>query len=112
MKNFLPKKEIIVLQEAHHAARDKRKADRIKTVLLLNQGYKYSEIAKILLLNDSTTREYFKEYQELGLEGLVEDNYSGSDSFLTTEEQTELTLYLKDITLKTVKEVIYAVLVA
>lgn len=109
MKSFLSQEEIVVLQEAHHAAREKRKADRIKTVLLLNQGYPYSEIAKILLINDSTARDYFKEYQDLGLDGLVEDNYSGSDSFLTTREQTELTLYLKDVTLKTVKEVVFYV---
>lgn len=109
MKSFLSKEEIIVLQEAHHAARDKRKADRIKTVLLLNQGYPYSEIARILLLNDSTVREYFKEYQELELDGLVEDNYSGSESFLSGQEQQALTLYLKEHTLKTVKEVVFYV---
>ena len=109
MKNFLSKEDIIVLQEAHHAAREKRKADRIKTVLLLNQGYPYSEIARILLINDSTAREYFKEYQKLGLDGLVEDNYSGSESFLTTEEQQSLTLYLKQHTLKTVKEIVHYV---
>lgn len=109
MKNFLPKEDIIVLQEAHHAARDKRKADRIKTVLLLNQGYPYSEIARILLLNDSTAREYFKEYQDLGLDGLVEDNYSGSDSFLSVSKQQELTQYLKSRTCKTVKEIVFYV---
>lgn len=109
MRNFLPKEDIIVLQEAHHAAREKRKADRIKTVLLLNQGYKYSEIARILLLNDSTVREYFKEYKSLGLDGLVEDNYSGSESFLSSQEQQALTLYLKKKTLKTVKEVTFYV---
>jgi len=109
MKNFLPKEDIIVLQETHHAARDKRKADRIKTVLLLNQGYKYSEIARILLLNDSTVREYFKEYQSLGLDGLVEDNYSGSESLLSVSEQQALILHLKEHTLKTVKEVVFYV---
>ena len=97
MKSFLSPDEIVILQEAHHAAREKRKADRIKTVLLLNQGYPYSEIAKILLLNDSTVREYFKEYQELKLDGLVEDNYSGSESFLSTKEQQTLTWYLKEM---------------
>ena len=106
MKNFLSKEDIIVLQEAHHAAREKRKADRIKTVLLLNQGYPYSEIARILLINDSTAREYFKEYKSLGLDGLVEDNYSGSESFLTTVEQQGLTLYLKNTTYHTVKQVV------
>jgi len=92
MKNFLSSYEVGILQEAHHAAREKRKADRIKTILLLNQGYSYQEIARILLLDDSTARQYFKEYQTLSLDGLVEDNYSGSESFLTSLEQQELTL--------------------
>ena len=109
MKNFLSKDEVIVLQEAHHAARDKRKADRIKTVLLLNQGYLYSEIAKILLLNDSTARNYFKEYQDLGLDGLVADNYSGSPSFLSVSETQELILHLKSKTFPAVKEVVFYV---
>jgi transposase len=106
MKNFLSPGEVGILQEAHHAAREKRKADRIKTILLLNEGYPYPEIARILLLDDSTTRQYFKEYQALGLDGLVEDNYSGSESFLTTNEQQELTLYLKNHTHHSAKEVV------
>lgn len=109
MKSFLSQEEIVVLQEAHHAAREKRKADRIKTVLLLNQGYPYSEIAKILLINDSTVREYFKEYKSLGLDGLVEDNYSGSESFLLVSEQQELILHLKTQTYPAVKEVVFYV---
>lgn len=109
MKNFLSPDEIIVLQEAHHAARDKRKADRIKTVLLLNQGYPYSEIAQILLINDSTAREYFKEYKSLGLDGLVEDNYSGSESFLSVSQTQELVLHLKAKTYPAVKEVVFYV---
>lgn len=109
MKNFLPPDEVDILKEAHHAAREKRKADRIKTILLLNKGYSYQEIARILLIDDSTARQYFKEYQALGLDGLVEDNYSGSESFLTISEQQQLTLYLKEHTLKTVKEVVFYV---
>ena len=109
MKNLLSKEEVIILQEAHHAASEKRKADRIKTVLLLNQGYPYSEIARILLVNDSTVREYFKEYKELGLDGLVEDNYNGSESFLSTVQQEELTLYLKGETYHSVKQIVFYV---
>lgn len=112
MKNFLSKEDVIILQEAHHAAHEKRKADRIKTVLLLNQGYSYSVIAKILLLNDSTVRKYFKEYQSLGLDGFVEDNYSGSESFLAVSEQQELITHLKQQTYKTVKDVVCYVLTA
>ncbi len=43
------------------------------------------------------------------MDGLVEDNYLGSESFLSTKEQQTLILYLKDHTLKTVQEVVFYV---
>jgi hypothetical protein len=41
MKDFLQPKEVDVLEEAHRAAQQKRAADRIKTILLLNEGYSW-----------------------------------------------------------------------
>ena len=52
-----------IMIEAHQAERNKRQADRIKTILLLDEGRPYSEITKILLLDDTTIRRYEKEYQ-------------------------------------------------
>ena len=40
-----------------HKAEDGRKfADRIKTILLLDDGYSYSQISKVLFLDDQTIR--------------------------------------------------------
>ena len=53
----------MILKEAHRAAQEKRHADKIKTILLLNEGWSYEQISKALLLDDSTPRRYFKVWE-------------------------------------------------
>ncbi len=95
MRNFLTAEEVTILQEAHHDSRLKKRADRIKAILFLNQGFSFEQTARLLMLDEGTIRRYVKEFKEGGVDLLVEDNYSGSESFLTTFEQQELVLYLK-----------------
>jgi transposase len=106
MKDFLTAKEIAILQEAHRSCRLRKSADRIKTVLALNEGLSYEQIAKLLLLDDTTTRRYYKEFKEAGIDGLLEDRYHGSNPLLTISEQQELTLHLKEHVYQTVKDII------
>jgi transposase len=106
VKTFLSAQEVIILREAHRASRSKKHADRIKTILLLNIGYSYSEVAKVLFLDDTTTRTYFSEYQKGGLDELVEDKYEGRLSFLKLDEQKELVLYLDENLQHTIKEIV------
>lgn len=106
MKNFLTAREIVTLKEAHHAAFARKNADRIKSILLLNEGFSYEQVAKMLLLDDTTIRRYEKEFKKGGVDELVEANYKGSDSFLSTFEQQELVLHLKKTTYPTVKEIV------
>jgi transposase len=88
----LEQREIMI--EAHQAERNKRQADRIKTILLLDEGRPYSEIAKILLLDDTTIRRYEKEYQTDGLDNILEDNYKGGPRSLSVIQEEELKLYI------------------
>ena len=67
----------IVLEEFHRACLDKRTADRIKAILLIADGFTYSQIEKILLLDERTLNRYKKMYIEHGIDGLVENNYQG-----------------------------------
>ncbi len=110
MKNFLTAREVVILREAHYDSRFRKRADRIKAILFLNQGFSYEQTAKLLMLDETTIRRYGKEFKQGGVDSLVEDNYSGSESFLTTSKQQQLTAYLKVHTLKTVKEVVFYVL--
>lgn len=105
MKDFLEPKEVEVLEEAHHAAQGKRAADRIKTMLLLNEGYSYAIIAHILRLDETTIWRYYKEFKKRGIDGLLEDRYHGSVGYLSQTQETELAEHLKGHTYQTVKAV-------
>jgi transposase len=67
-----------VLQEAHHSSPFRKSADRIKTILFLNIGLSYRQTAELLMLDETTIRRYEREYKKSGLDGLLEDHYSGS----------------------------------
>lgn len=101
VENFLSKKEVEILKEAHQACKKKRQADRIKTILLLHKGYSFAQIAEILMVDDSTLRRYELDYLEGGLDALLKDHYSGGLGFLSMQEQAELkehleqTMYIK-----------------
>ena len=50
---------------SHKKERDRRICDRIKAVLLYDDGYSYTEIAKILLLDDETIRRHIQDYKSI-----------------------------------------------
>lgn len=106
MKDFLTAQEVLILKEAHHSARLRKSADRIKTILLLNQGLSYEQIAKLLLLDETSVRRYYNEYKQTGVDGLLEYRYHGSNGFLTHQQEQELTIHLKEYIYQTVKEVV------
>lgn len=106
MGDFLTAQEVNILREAHYSQQYRKQADRIKAILFLNQGFDFEQTARLLMLDETTIRRYLKEFKLTGVDGLLEDHYSGSESFLSIREQQELILYLKDHTLRTVKEVV------
>jgi transposase len=67
----------------HRHTKDRRQADRIKTVLLLDQGWEYRRIAEALFLDDSTLRSYIQQYETNGLDELLHDNFTGSKKQLS-----------------------------
>lgn len=52
-------------------------ADRIRVLLLLDSGEISSDIARFLFLDESTIRNYKRKYKEGGIEKLVNDYYEG-----------------------------------
>ena len=96
----------MILEDAHHITKEKRFADKIKAVLLLNEGWSYEQIAKALLLDNTTLRRYFKIYQRKGLDGLLKNLYGGSESKLHPEQCTELKAHLEQITYPSTKPIL------
>ena len=62
MERRLTAQERADLQIRHKKERDKRVCDRIKAVLAYDDGYSYSEIGRILLLDDETIRRHVEGY--------------------------------------------------
>jgi transposase len=102
MERILGKKERENLICRHRQERDKRICDRIKAILAYDDGYTYSEIAKILLLDDETIRRHIEDY--LRENKLFPEN-GGSESFLTEKEAKELIEHLQEITYLYVKDI-------
>jgi len=106
MGEFLTEKQKIILQEAHHSSRFRKNADKIKTILMLDKGLSYAQIAELLLLDEMTIRRYEKEYKTSGVDGLLECRYHGSSGLLNVMQEEALTSHLKGHTYQTVKEVV------
>ena len=62
MDKFLSKKQRQELIDDHRVEHNRRFADRIKSILLLDQGYSFTDVASILLLDETTVRRYKKSY--------------------------------------------------
>ena len=52
------------LKKQHKLERDKRICDRIKAVLMYDDGYSIAEIGKVLLLSDEGIRKHLIDYHE------------------------------------------------
>jgi transposase len=99
----LTEDKINELVSLHKRERDKRICDRIKAVLLINEGYSYEQVAKILLVDDDTVRRHVQEY--LTSEKLKNNN-KGSESKLNRQQTDELVKHLQDKTFINVKPII------
>ena len=87
---------------SHKKERDKRICDRIKAVLAHDDGYTYSEIANILLLDDETIRRHINDY--FSAHKLAPEN-GGSQSYLSEAQSHELKFYLELKTFLHVKDI-------
>lgn len=102
MTKYLTIKERENLLDAHRRERDGRIRDRIKTVLAYDDGYSYTEIARILLLDDETIRRHIKDYFK---HKKLQPENGGSDSKLSESESQQLIMHLREKTYLYVKDI-------
>ena len=81
-KILLSNSEVKHLKILHKRETNRKLADRIKTLILLNDGWNYSQISKILLLDDQTIINYESRYFKGGIDGLLASDYKGELSAL------------------------------
>lgn len=106
MYKFLDKNQRQELLDELAIERSRRYADRIRVILLLDDGEKYRDIAKFLFLDEGTIANYRKRYIEGGLEGLILDNYSTRRIKLSEDEEKLLATDLDSKIFASTKEVV------
>lgn len=102
MKNFLTDEKRKELRAAHRKERDRRVADRIKAVILKDQGWPCNKIAVALMLDQETINEHIKSY--LKNQKLKPEN-GGSECKLKNEQLTELIKHLDEFTYTKTKDI-------
>ena len=95
-ETFLSPKDRAELLREHKLERNKRNADKIKVILLLDDNWTMEKIAHILFIDMSTVKNYKKKYEEVGLEYLLTDNYIGASTKLSIEQENELVVHLRN----------------
>ena len=102
----LSKAKIAELETLHRSLRDKRQADRVKAVIALSNGWSATQVAEILLFDETTSRHYFERYQQGGAAALLDDNCSGAEPKLDAHQIKELEGHLEDHLFTDAKSVI------
>lgn len=90
------------LKQKHRRERDGRVRDRIKAVLLHDQGYSRTEISQILLLDDETIRRHIEDFFR---KTKLKPENGGSHSKLNKEQNAQLIAHLLDNTYLYVKNI-------
>lgn len=103
MKNFLSLEERSHLKLQHKRERDGRVRDRIKAVLLYDEGWTYEQIAYVLLLTHEAIRQHILDYQS---SQKLKPQSGGSSEILTSEQSQLLEKHLQEHTYLYVKDII------
>jgi len=91
MQTFLTPSERTSLKLAHRSERDRKIGDRMKVVLLCDQGESFAVIAKFLFIDEQTARRHMQDYfNDKKLDG----SSGGSVGKLSTEQATQLSARL------------------
>jgi transposase len=101
---FLTTDQVIQYKKQHKRSISAKEKDRIKSILMLNNGYSFEEIAEILIMDEDSIRRWLNLYLEGGIEALSVNNYKGSDPFLSSEYQAEFAHYMDGHIFLTSKE--------
>jgi transposase len=84
------------IKQLHRFCKQRRFADRLKALLLLDKGFSCVEVGHILLLDDDTVRGYANQYLNQGAQSLLSDNNKGTSPFLKLGQLELLDLHLSD----------------
>ncbi|MCB1068415.1 MAG: IS630 family transposase [Simkania sp.] len=99
--NFLSEQEKAQLRIRHKKERDGRVRDRIKAVLLTDEGWTPQQIAKVLLISDQAVRDHVEDYKS---RSKLQPKSGGSVEKLSKKQSEQLEAHLQKHTYLYVKD--------
>ena len=91
--NFLSPEEVAKLRSRHRMDNQRRSCDRIKAVLLANEGWTYVKISDVLLLDEQTISRHVQDYKA---NKKLKNESGGSKSQLDAAQAESLIQHLKE----------------
>ena len=101
--NFLTATERSELKAQHRLERDRRICDRIKALLLYDEGWSFQQIAEVLLLSSDSIRNHVADYKK---SHKLKPEGGGSSEKLTLQQSCELEKHLQNHTYLYVKNIV------
>src|SRR3989304_6480966 len=101
--HFLSKQEKVQLKIQHKKERDGRVRDRIKAILLYDDGWSPKDIAKVLLITDEAVRNHIEDYQT---SKKLHSESGGSVEKLSKQQSLQLEAHLENHTYLYVKDIV------
>lgn len=101
--NFLTTQEKEELKLQHRRERDGRIRDRIKAVLLYDEGWAPKDIARVLLISDEAVRNHIEEYK---ISKKLKPESGGSTEKLSADKSQKLENHLQKHTYLYVKDIV------
>lgn len=105
MHKFLKPDERIFLLQDLRSERYRKHADRIRVILLLDDGKTYKSICEHLFIDEGTIANWRKRYKEGGLERLFDDQYKAKKCSLSPSELELLSAHLQEHTYRRTSEI-------
>ena len=106
MDNFrLTAQRLADLKALHKKQRDRKKADRVKAIVLLGSGWSVDQVAQALLIDETTVRNWYATYKNGGTDELLTLHYEGKAPSLSEHQQAELAKHLEEKTYLTSNEI-------
>ena len=103
IKINLSSEEQRVLELQHSKEKDRRKADRIKSILLRHENWSLGKIAQAFRIHNDTVSRYISDYLN---NGSLDFNYQGSNEQLSPEQSEELIQHLEANLYRKVMEIV------
>lgn len=95
------------LKKLHRRIKDRKHADKIKTILMLADGYKVNRIKKILLIDEDTIHAWKESFENReNMKDWLASNYIPYSGKLTNAEEKAVIDFVKESTISDSKAVI------